>query len=290
MAFDFELKHKDKKCGARVGKIVTAHGVIDTPVFMPVGTRAVVKTMSPDELKEIGAQIILSNAYHLYLRPGHELIKEAGGLHKFMNWDGPTLTDSGGFQVFSLGATLKVTDEGVNFKSIIDGSSHFLTPEMAVKIQNDIGADIIMVLDECPPYPAEHKHVKEAVERSLQWAKRCKKSHQSGKQALFGIIQGGIHNDLRKYSAQNTVEIDFPGYGIGGFSVGEPHDIMFDVLEDTVSYLPEDKPRYLMGVGNPTSILEAIGLGIDMFDCALPTRVARNGTVFISGIIVKNVA
>jgi len=282
MAFSFELKHTDRNCSARVGKMVTAHGVVDTPVFMPVGTRAAVKTMSPDELKKIGAQIILSNTYHLYLRPGHELIKEAGGLHKFMNWDRPILTDSGGFQIFSLGETFKITDEGVNFKSIIDGSSHFLTPEMAIEIQNDLGADIIMILDECSPYPSEYKNIKEAVERTLQWAKRCKKSHHSEEQALFGIVQGGVHSDLRKYSAQNTVEIGFPGYGIGGFSVGEPHDMMFEILEDTISYLPEDKPHYLMGVGNPTSILEAIGLGVDMFDCVLPTRIARNGTVFIS--------
>ncbi|MDO8886714.1 tRNA guanosine(34) transglycosylase Tgt [Candidatus Oleimmundimicrobium sp.] len=282
MAFDFKLKHTDKNCGARAGKMITTHGIINTPVFMPVGTRAAVKTMSPDELKKIGAQIILSNTYHLYLRPGHKLIKEAGGLHNFMSWNKPILTDSGGFQVFSLGKTLKVTDEGVNFKSIIDGSSHFLTPEMAIEIQNDLGADIIMALDECPPYPSEKKHVKEAVERSLQWAKRCKKSHHSEEQALFGIVQGGVHRDLREYSAQNTVEIDFRGYGIGGFSVGEPHDLMLEVLNETVSFLPNNKLRYLMGVGNPTSILEAIGLGIDMFDCVLPTRIARNGTVFIS--------
>jgi len=282
VAFNFELKHTDKNCGARLGKMITAHGVIDTPVFMPVGTRAVVKIMAPDELKKIGAQMVLSNTYHLYLRPGHELIKEAGGLHKFMNWDGPILTDSGGFQVFSLGKTFKVADEGVHFKSIIDGSAHFLTPEMAIEIQNDLGADIIMVLDECSPYPAERKQIEEAVERTLQWAKRCKKIHYVKEQALFGIVQGGIYKDLRKHSVQSTVEIDFPGYGIGGFSVGEPHDIMFEILKNTISCLPEDKPRYLMGVGNPTSILEAIGLGIDMFDCVLPTRIARNGTIFTS--------
>lgn len=292
MPFSFEVITKDLKTSARLGRLKTPHGQIKTPVFMPVGTKGAVKTMAPHELKLIGAQIILSNTYHLYLRPGPELIKAAGGLHSFMGWDGPILTDSGGFQIFSLNETFKVKDEGVDFRSIIDGSLHHLTPEMAISIQNDIGSDIMMVLDECPPYPAEKNRVRSAVERSLVWAKRCKAEHEkrATDQALFGIIQGGIYPDLRRQSLEGTTEIGFDGYGIGGFSVGEPHDLMFEVLADTAGGLPFDRPRYLMGVGNPTSLLEAVSLGVDMFDCALPTRIARNGTAFTSkgNLNIKN--
>ncbi|MDI6689440.1 MAG: tRNA guanosine(34) transglycosylase Tgt [Actinomycetota bacterium] len=280
MSFKFEVLHADKNTRARVGRIITPHGEIDTPVFVPVGTKGAVKTLTPEELRGMGAQLILGNTYHLYLRPGHEVIKEAGGLHRFMHWSGPIITDSGGYQIFSLSPTLKVTDEGVKFRSIFDGSIHFLSPERVMEIQHALGADIIMVLDQCTPYPAEFDYIREAVLRTLNWAERCKKNHENPKQALFGIIQGGIHPDLRRLSAEKTLEIDFPGYGIGGFSVGEPHDLMFEVLEPTLSFIPFDKPRYLMGVGNPSSLLESIGLGIDMFDCALPTRVARNGAVF----------
>ncbi len=280
MSFKFEVLHADKNTPARVGKVITPHGEIDTPVFIPVGTKGAVKTLTPEELRVMGAQLILGNTYHLYLRPGHKVVKEAGGLHRFMHWDGPIITDSGGYQIFSLSPTLKVTDEGVKFRSIFDGSIHFLSPERVMEIQHALGADIIMVLDQCTPYPAEFDYIREAVLRTLNWAERCKKNHENPKQALFGIIQGGIHPSLRRLSAEKTLEIDFPGYGIGGFSVGEPHDLMFEVLEPTLSFIPFDKPRYLMGVGNPSSLLESIGLGIDMFDCALPTRVARNGAVF----------
>lgn len=280
MSFKFEVLHTDKNTRARVGRIITPHGEIDTPVFIPVGTKGAVKTLTPEELRGMGAQLILGNTYHLYLRPGHGVIKEAGGLHHFMHWDGPIITDSGGYQIFSLSPTLKVTDEGVKFRSIFDGSVHFLSPERVIEIQHALGADIIMVLDQCTPYPAEFDYVREAVLRTLNWAERCRKNHENPKQALFGIIQGGIHPDLRRLSAEKTLEMDFPGYGIGGFSVGEPHDLMFEILEPTLSFIPFGKPRYLMGVGNPSSLLESIGLGIDMFDCALPTRVARNGTVF----------
>ncbi len=283
MSFKFEVLHADKNTPARVGKVITPHGEIDTPVFIPVGTKGAVKTLTPEELRVMGAQLILGNTYHLYLRPGHKVVKEAGGLHRFMHWDGPIITDSGGYQIFSLSPTLKVTDEGVKFRSIFDGSIHFLSPERVMEIQHALGADIIMVLDQCTPYPAEFDYIREAVLRTLNWAERCKKNHENPKQALFGIIQGGIHPSLRRLSAEKTLEIDFPGYGIGGFSVGEPHDLMFEVLEPTLSFIPFDKPRYLMGVGNPSSLLESIGLGIDMFDCALPTRVARNGAVFTTG-------
>lgn len=280
MAFKFEVIHEDKKTRARAGRIYTDHGIIETPVFMPLATRAVVKTLTVEELDSMGTQIVLGNTYHLYLRPGLEVIGASGGLHSFMNWNKPILTDSGGFQIFSLSETCKVNDDGVEFRSVYDGSSHFFSPQKAVEIQQRLGADIIMVLDECPPFPASENEVKEAVDRSFEWAKKCKESHQKEEQALFGIVQGGVYPALRKISVEKTAELDFPGYGIGGFSVGEPHDMMFDVLDQTIAYLPGNKPRYLMGVGNPTSLLEVIKQGIDMFDCALPTRMARNGAVF----------
>jgi len=282
-AIRYELIKKCKQTGARLGKLYTPHGVIDTPVFMPVGTQATVKGMSPDELKEIGAQIILSNTYHLYMRPGHEIVKLAGGLHGFMNWDRAVLTDSGGFQVFSLSSLRDITDEGVTFKSHIDGSKHFISPEKAIEIQNALGADIIMAFDECIPYPCEYDYAKNSVQRTTEWAKRCKQSHVNvEKQALFGIVQGGMYKDLRHLSAQQLLEIDFPGYAIGGLSVGEPAEIMYEMLECTVSLLPENKPRYLMGVGSPDYLIEGVIRGIDMFDCVLPTRIGRNGTVLTS--------
>jgi len=282
-AIRYELIKKCKQTGARLGRIHTPHGSFDTPVFMPVGTQATVKGMSPDELKEIGAQIILSNTYHLYLRPGQELIREAGGLHSFMNWDRSILTDSGGFQVFSLDSLRKIEEEGVTFKSHIDGSRHFISPEKAVEIQNDLGADIIMCFDECTPYPAEYDYVKKSLERTTRWAERCKKAHKNTeKQALFGIVQGGVFGDLRVQSAKQLVELDFPGYSIGGLSVGEPAELMYEMLDITVPLLPEDKPRYLMGVGSPDYLVEGAIRGIDMFDCVLPTRIGRNGTVMTS--------
>jgi len=278
--FEYKLIKKDSKSMARRGTLTTPHGEIETPVFMPVGTQATVKAMTPEELKEIGSQIILSNTYHLYLRPGHKLIEKAGGLHTFMNWDRPILTDSGGFQVFSLQDNRKITEEGVMFQSHIDGSRHFLSPEKAIEIQNSLGSDIIMAFDECAPWPSEHDYVKKSLERTTRWAARCKEAHKNtDKQALFGIVQGGGYEDLRIQSAKELVELDFPGYSIGGLSVGEPKNIMYDMLDITTPLLPENKPRYLMGVGSMDALVEGVMRGIDMFDCVLPTRTARMGTL-----------
>lgn len=282
MSFKFEIEHQDKKTLARVGKISTNRGDIITPVFMPVATRGVVKTLTPEELEEIGARIVLGNTYHLYMRPGLDVISKLGGLHQFMHWEKPILTDSGGYQVFSLSGTRTVTNDGVEFQSVYDGAKQFLSPEKAIEIQQVLGSEIIMVLDECPPYPASQQQVHEAVIRSWEWAERSKKSFTGKDQVMFGIVQGGVYPDLRRLSAEKTVGIGFHGYGIGGFSVGEPHEMMFGALGETVACLPGDKPRYLMGVGNPASLLKSIKQGIDMFDCALPTRMARNGTVFTS--------
>lgn len=290
MAITYELIKRCSKTGARVGRIHTPHGVFDTPIFMPVGTQATVKAMSPDELKAMGAGIILSNTYHLYLRPGHDLVAEAGGLHKFMQWDRAILTDSGGFQVFSLGPLRKITEDGVTFRSHIDGSKHFLSPEKATEVQMALGADIIMAFDECVPYPAEHEYARQSTERTTRWAERCKKAHTRKDQALFGIVQGGMYKDLRTMSARDLVSLDFPGYAIGGLSVGEPKPLMYEMLEHTVPLLPPNKPRYLMGVGTPDCLLEGVMYGIDMFDCVFPTRVARNGTVMTNRgrLVVKN--
>ena len=288
----YELLHECKQTGARRGRIHTPHGIIETPVFMPVGTQATVKSLTPEELKEeINAQIILSNTYHLYLRPGHELVKQAGGLHKFMNWDRAILTDSGGFQVFSLGDLRTITEEGVEFKSHLDGSKHFLSPERVMEIENALGADIIMAFDECVEYPAEYEYTKQSMERTTRWAERCKQAHKNtDKQALFGIVQGGMYKDLREQSAKDLVAMDFPGYAIGGLSVGEPIEMMCDVLDFTTKLLPKDKPRYLMGVGTPDYLIEAAIRGIDMCDCVLPTRIARNGTAMTSHgkVVVRN--
>lgn len=282
-AVTYELIKKCKQTGARLGRVHTPHGSFDTPVFMPVGTQATVKGMSPDEMKEIDAKIILSNTYHLYMRPGHQLIKDAGGLHKFMNWDRPILTDSGGFQVFSLSNLRNIKEEGVTFKSHIDGSKHVFTPESAIEIQNALGSDIIMAFDECAPYPCEYDYAKRSLERTTRWAKRCKEAHKNtGRQSLFGIVQGSTYKDLRIQSAKEIIELDLPGYAIGGLSVGEPAKEMYEMLECTVPILPEDKPRYLMGVGSPDYLIEGAIRGIDMFDCVLPTRIGRNGTVMTS--------
>jgi queuine tRNA-ribosyltransferase len=290
MSVTYELVKKCSKTGARAGRLHTPHGTFDTPIFMPVGTQATVKAISPEELKDMGAGIILSNTYHLYLRPGHELVKEAGGLHKFMNWDRGILTDSGGFQVFSLGELRKITEEGVTFRSHIDGSKHFLTPEKATEIQMALGSDIIMAFDECVPYPADHDYARKSTERTTRWAERCKEAHKRTDQALFGIVQGGMYKDLRTMSAKDLVSLDFPGYAVGGLSVGEPKPLMYEMLEHTVPLLPEGKPRYLMGVGTPDCLVEGVMHGIDMFDCVFPTRVARNGTVMTSWgrLVVKN--
>jgi len=290
-AITYELIKTCKQTGARLGKVHTPHGSFDTPVFMPVGTLATVKTMAPEELKEMGAGIILSNTYHLWLRPGHEIVKEAGGLHKFMNWDRAILTDSGGFQVFSLSEFRKIEEEGVHFRNHLNGDKLFLSPEKAMEIQNALGSDIMMAFDECPPYPAEFDYMKKSVERTSRWAERCLQAHaRPNDQGLFGIVQGGEYEELRKQSAKDLVSLDFPGYAVGGLSVGEPKDVMNRVLEFTTPLLPTNKPRYLMGVGSPDSLIDGSIRGIDMFDCVLPTRIARNGTLMTSAgrLVVKN--
>jgi len=292
-AVRYELIKKCKQTGARLGRVHTPHGSFETPVFMPVGTQGTVKGMSPDELKEIDAHIILGNTYHLYMRPGQNIVREAGGLHKFINWDRAILTDSGGFQVFSLSSLRDIKEEGVMFRSHIDGSKHMFTPEKAVEIQNDLGSDIMMAFDECVPYPCDYEYAKKAMERTTRWARRCKEAHKNTeKQALFGIVQGSVYKDLRVQSARDIVSLDFPGYAIGGLSVGEPAEIMYEMLECTVPELPEDKPRYLMGVGSPDYLVEGAIRGIDMFDCVLPTRIGRNGTVMTSRgrVIVRDAA
>lgn len=279
---DFDLITTDPGTSARRGVLHTAHGEVHTPLFMPVGTRATVKGMLPSRLRDLGAQTILSNTYHLFLRPGSDVVEAAGGLHSFMGWDGTVLTDSGGFQVFSLADTLKVSDEGVAFRSIVDGAKHFWSPEDNVAIQEQLGADIFMQLDQCPPYPSGEGVVAVAVRRSAEWARRCADARTRDDQLLFGIVQGGVFGALRAESVERLAEIDLPGYGIGGYSVGEPHELMLESLEPVCGLIPADRPRYLMGVGNPTTILRAVALGIDMFDCVLPTRTARLGTAFSS--------
>lgn len=282
-AVTYELIKTDPRTKARRGRVTTPHGTIETPVFMPVGTAATVKAMRPEEVEETGAEIILSNTYHLYLRPGHEIVREAGGLHRFMNWNKSILTDSGGFQVFSLGAMRKISEEGVQFRSHIDGSKHMLTPEKSMEIQNALGSDIIMAFDECAPYPADRQYVKDSLERTTRWLKRCRDYHKNTeKQSLFGIMQGGMYADLRKQSAEEIVELDLPGYAIGGLSVGEPKPLMYEMLDGCVDYLPKEKPRYLMGVGSPDCLFEGVERGIDMFDCVLPTRIARHGMAMTS--------
>ena len=265
---------------ARAGILNTSHGKIKTPIFMPVGTRATVKTLSPAELEDIGAQIILGNTYHLYLRPGHEIIRKAGGIHRFMGWSKPILTDSGGFQVMSLQGLRKITSEGVQFQSHIDGSYHMFTPEKVVKIQNAIGADIIMSFDECPPFPATKKYIADSLKTTLEWAKRGKDSHKNDKQALFGVVQGGIYEDLREESTKELMELNFPGYAIGGLAVGESKEDLLRITSFLNNILPKEKPRYLMGIGTPKDLLENIENGMDMFDCVMPTRNARKGTLF----------
>ena len=291
--FRFELEAVDPACGARAGKLHLPHGVVETPAFMPVGTQGSVKALTREDLYEAGAQIILANAYHLYLRPGMEVLKQAGGLHAFMGWERPLLTDSGGFQVFSLAALNKVTPEGVAFQSHIDGSRHFMSPERATDIQRVIGADIMMCFDECTAYPATHAAAEESMRMTLAWAGRCKNQwleHADGRQALFGIVQGSTYENLRAESAAGLVALGFPGYAIGGVSVGESKEEMAEVVAWTTRHLPADAPRYLMGVGPPEDFLAGIEQGVDMFDCVMPTRNARNGSLFTSGgrLNIKN--
>jgi queuine tRNA-ribosyltransferase len=276
----FEVLKKDNNSRARLGRCHTAHGVFHTPAFIPVGTQATVKAMTPEELRDLGAEIILSNTYHLYLRPGHERIRRLGGLHRFMHWEHPLLTDSGGFQVFSLNSLMKVSEEGVEFQSHLDGSRHFITPEKAIAIQEALGADIIMCLDECTPYPASHEEAECSLQRTLKWSRRCRESHQASHQALFGIVQGGMYSDLRRKGVEVLVGIGFDGYALGGLSVGENKESMARVIAETAPLLPENLPRYVMGLGMPGDMIEAVREGVDMFDCVLPTRNARNGMLF----------
>ncbi len=280
-SFGFTLLHTDPHSQARRGRIQTRRGTIETPVFMPVGTLGTVKGMLPETLKEEGAEIILGNTYHLFLRPGHELVARLGGLHKFMNWDRPILTDSGGFQVFSLGKLRKITEQGVRFQSHIDGSSHMLTPELSIAIQEALGADIIMAFDECIPYPSSRDYVAASTAMSGRWARRCKEARRGDDgAALFGIVQGGMHADLRAQSVEELQEIGFDGYALGGLSVGEEAAAMYDMMEAALPLLPTDKPRYVMGVGTPENLIEGVARGVDMFDCVMPTRNARNGVLF----------
>lgn len=280
--FSFEITHVCKQSGARCGILHTPHGDVLTPMFMPVGTLATVKYLSPEEIEEMNAGVILANTYHLWLRPGENVVKAAGGLHKFMNVKNPILTDSGGFQVFSLSENRKITEEGVYFKNHLNGDALFLSPEKAIQIQNDLGADIIMSFDECPPFPSTYEYMKQSVERTLRWANRGKDVHNNDAQALFGIVQGGEFEDLREHSAKSLVEMDFVGYSIGGTSVGETKETMYKMIDYAIKHLPLEKPRYLMGVGSTDAILEGVLRGVDMFDCVLPTRIARHGTLMTS--------
>ena len=281
----FDLLARDG--AARRGRFVTAHGVVDTPAFMPVGTYGTVKAMTPVELRELGAQIVLGNTFHLWLRPGLEVIAAHGGLHRFMGWDGPILTHSGGFQVFSLGALRKITEEGVKFQSPVNGDACFLSPEESMRIQRVLNSDIVMVFDECTPYPATHDQAADSMRMSLRWAERSKRAHEGNANALFGIVQGGMYEDLRDESLAGLTAIGFDGYAIGGLSVGEPKDDMARILAHTAPRLPADRPRYLMGVGTPADIVQAVAAGIDMFDCVLPTRNARNGWLYTSEGVIK---
>jgi len=288
----FELLTQDPRTKARRGRLHTPHGVIDTPVFMPVGTQATVKAITPHQLRDLNVEILLCNSYHLYLRPGHEAVARLGGLHRFMGWDRPILTDSGGFQVFSLNSLRDINDDGVRFQSHLDGSTHFLSPELAVDIQAALGSDIMMILDDCLAYPSSHFDAQRSMTRSLAWAERCHRHFEKVQrpQALFGIVQGSIYPDLRKESAERLVAMGFPGYAIGGLAVGEPKPLLYEIIDQVEPYLPEDRPRYLMGVGTPADLVEAVGRGVDMFDCVMPTRHARNGWLFTKDghIVIKH--
>jgi len=290
MSFSFTVIKEDLRSSARVGKIETLHGKINTPAFMPVGTKGTVKSLTPEDLKSLGAEIVLCNTYHLYLRPGHSLVEKFGGLHNFIHWDRPLLTDSGGFQIYSMSSLRKIKEEGVCFQSHIDGSYHTLSPETAIEIQEALGADIIMCLDECVPYPASYDYTQESTSLTTRWAERCIKAHKKEGQALFGIIQGGMFPTLRKQSAKEIASLGFPGYAIGGLSVGETKNALHEIVDTTLPLIPVDKPRYLMGIGTPQDILECVLKGADLFDCVVPTRHARNGMLFTSfgSLVIKN--
>jgi queuine tRNA-ribosyltransferase len=290
MPFGFEILARDPHTRARVASMTTPHGAVTTPIFMAVGTQATVKSVTPEELFACRLEIVLANTYHLYLRPGHDLIQQLGGLHRFMHWTRPILTDSGGFQVYSLAGLRKLTEEGALFQSHLDGSRHLLTPERAMEIQEALGSDIAMTLDECVPYPASHEYALASQELTTRWARRAKAAHRRTGQALFGIVQGGMYPDLREKSAQDLVELDLDGYALGGFAVGETKRVMYDLIGQTAACLPEHKPRYLMGVGTPADLVECVKLGVDMFDCVMPTRNARNGYLFTrqGKLVVKN--
>ncbi|MDQ6623244.1 MAG: tRNA guanosine(34) transglycosylase Tgt [Verrucomicrobiota bacterium] len=279
----FQLIRTDPASKARRGRLTTAHGVLETPAFMPVGTQGSVKSVSPRELRELQAQIILGNTYHLFVRPGMEVMRHFGGLHQFMNWDGPILTDSGGYQIFSLGKIRRITEEGAHFQNHLDGTPPFISPEIAMEIQHSLGSDIAMVLDECPPWPCEHDYAARSLEMTIRWARRSKDARHADGQLIFGIVQGATFADLRRASAEATVQIGFDGYAIGGVSVGEPEPEMMLAVENSEPFLPNDKPRYCMGLGTPPQMIELIARGVDMFDCVLPTRLARNGTAFTAG-------
>jgi len=289
-AVTYELLKESSQGKARRGRLHTPHGTFETPMFMPVGTQATVKTLAPEELYAMGSQVVLANTYHLFLRPGSELVKKAGGLHTFMNYERGMLTDSGGFQVFSLGAMRKISEEGVMFRSHIDGSRQFLSPEVSVRVQEELGADIAMAFDECIPYPSDFQYTKRSTERTTRWAERCIRAHGREDQSLFGIVQGGMFPELRKMSAEALQEMDFAGYGIGGLSVGEPKPLMYEILGQTTDWMDKRKARYLMGVGTPDCIVEGVNLGVDMFDCVFPTRVARNGTAMTARgrLVIRN--
>ena len=288
--FSYEVTHVCRQSGARLGVLHTPHGDIPTPIYMPVGTSACVKAMTPREMEEIGTKILLSNTYHLHLRPGEKLVEEAGGLHRFMGWNGPILTDSGGFQVFSLAGIRKIREEGVTFQSHLDGSRQFIGPEESMDIQQALGSDIAMAFDVCSPYPCDRETAKKNMEITHRWAERCKKHHTREDQALFGIVQGAFYKNLRIESARTLADMDFIGYGIGGLSVGEPKPVMYEMLDEIMPYMPTEKPRYLMGVGTPDCFIEGVIRGVDMFDCVLATRIARNGSVLTSKgrVVVKN--
>lgn len=280
MSHKFEIVKDCSQTKARAGLLTTSHGIAPTPAFLPVGSQGTVKTLTPEELKAIGVTMVLGNTYHLYLRPGIEVIEKLGGLHRFMSWEGPILTDSGGYQIYSLAQLRRISEEGARFRSHIDGSEHFLTPELVIQLQEKLGGDIIMTFDDCPPYSDNPEVVREAMERTHRWAERCRRIHRRKDQALYGIVQGGVFSSLRRDSAAFLSSLQLPGYAIGGLSLGETKELMLNTLEETVDYLPPDKPRHLMGVGSPEDLLEAVSRGVDLFDSALPTRVARNGALF----------